>query len=359
MKSDLFNEAYGLFYLSQIKGLGNHTICQLLKQYQRPSAILDPVTDLPGNLNKLLAAAKNNTNWQKITQQKFTRYQDCLSILDAGYPPLLKNIYDPPLFLFYRGDIKLLSSAWLLTIVGSRRLTDCHQKTLKQLIGNLKGSPLILASGLAFGIDGLVHQQALANDLPTISVLGSGLNDEVLYPAANKKLANDILAAGGLLVSEYPPDTKPEIFNFPRRNRILAGLSKMTIVISGAAKSGTLITAQIALDEGREVYALPCNINITLSQGPNQLIKQGANLLLSADDVLQVYNLKNKIKKAPIEFDTALQRTIYSLIQLQPLTANRLSVQLKLELAIVNQTISELELKGLVNINQTNQLEIT
>lgn len=357
-KSDQNQEKFYLFCLSQIKGLGNNIIWRLLKKYQRPSIIFEQSVDLGDNINKLITQAKNDYTWRKKTKTEFAKYKNYLTILEPDYPLLLQNIYDPPLFLFYRGNIKLLQSNFLLTIVGSRQTTNYHQAVLKKITNSLRNTPLILVSGLALGIDALVHQQALANNLNTMAVLGGGVNDEVLYPATNKKLANEVLANNNLIISEYPDNTKPDIYTFPKRNRILAGLSKMTIVISGAQKSGTLITAQVALDEGREVYALPGNINLKLSQGPNQLINQGASLLNSSQDILKVYNLDNKTKNQIPEFDNSLQRTIYSLVQLQPLSVNQLAEKLKLDLIKINQTVSELELKSLVNINQANQVEV-
>ncbi len=285
MKSDFTNEAFALFYLSQIPGLGSHLISQLLKQYTKPSAII------LSQAHKLIARLAEDYNFWIAAQKNFVPYQNCLTILDENYPPLLKQIYDPPLFLFHRGNLKLLSSPYLLTMVGSRQVTYYHQQSLREIISKLRNTPLILVSGLALGTDALVHQEALNNSLPTIAVLGSGLADQVIYPKTNYQLSQQILANGGLLLSEYPPNAKAEIYNFPQRNRILAGLSRATVIISGTAKSGTLITAQLALEEGRSVYALPGNIDLELSQGANLLIKQGANILLEAEDIQQEYGL--------------------------------------------------------------------
>jgi len=220
----------------------------------------------------------------------FKMCENYISVLDKRYPDGLKNIYDPPRLLFYRGNIDLLKNNNLVTMVGSRQTTDYHIQSAKNIIYALQNTNLVIVSGLAKGMDSICHRQALENNLKTIAVLPSGLNDDVIYPRQNLSLAHDILKNDGLLLSEQKPSEKPNLYHFPKRNRILAGLSKATIVISGATKSGTLITAQVALDEGREVLAIPGDIDNQFSEGANNLIKEGATLLNSVDDILKIYN---------------------------------------------------------------------
>jgi DNA processing protein len=282
----------------------------------------------------------------------------CISILDCDYPKLLKNIYDPPKLLFFKGNRKLLQSKDLLTVVGSRKTTDYHRNSLQNIITDLRNTPLVIVSGLAVGIDRLAHRYALDNNLPTIAVLGSSLDERKLYPQENLSLAREIINSGGLLLSEQSPETKTQLWHFPKRNRILAGLSRTTVVVSGAKKSGTLITAQVAIDEGREVLALPGNINLYLSQGPNKLIKDGAAVMDSAEDILRIYNINKKIITKKISFKNKDHAKIYSLLQTESLKLVALAAKLNIPLAATNVLISEMELRGIVKLNNLNQLEI-
>lgn len=281
-----------------------------------------------------------------------------IGISDGDYPALLKNIYDPPGRLFFKGDKSLLQSKYLLTIVGSRKTTLYHQTILKNIISDLKNLPFVIVSGLATGIDGLAHKYALENNLPTIAVLGSCLDKDKIYPKENLPLAQEIIKRGGLLLSEQSPGTQTQIWHFPKRNRILAGMSRATIVISGAKKSGTLISAQVALDEGREVLALPANINLSLSYGPNELIKNGARMLLDSQDILEAYNIDKEIKKQKIIIKEKNHAKVYSLLQTEPINLVTIAKRLQLPLVEVNAIISELELRGLIKFNQFDQVEI-
>lgn len=347
MKSD-FEENFFLFFLTQIKGLSNRTIYQFLSQEK-----------LDKKIKKLIDSKLSDNKFVEKTKSDFAKMdENYLTIFDNDYPPLLRKIYDPPLFLFYRGNKKLLQKNKMLTIVGSRTLTNYHQSITKKLLDQLKDTDISIVSGLAIGIDGLAHSSALENNLATIAVLGSGLDDSVLYPQTNLGLAHAIIDKGGLLISEYPKYSRPKLHYFPRRNRILAGLSKITLVISGALKSGTLITAQVALDEGRDVYALPGNINQRLNQGPNSLIVDGANVLISANEILKKFGINKKIVSKKILFKNNLHAKIYSTLQIEPLTLEQLAKKLDKSPADLNVFISELEIRDLIKVNRFNQLEI-
>ncbi|RJQ34174.1 DNA-protecting protein DprA [Candidatus Parcubacteria bacterium] len=350
MKSDfrLKNEEnFYLYFLSNIKGLSHHNIWQWLNQ--RPNDKIEGIIKEKEKDEKFISQAQENFLSLK---------EPYISILDPEYPALLKTIYDPPLFLFYRGNKKLLQAEKLLTIVGSRTTTDYHTNSARKIIAQLKDTPLVIVSGLAIGLDALAHQAALENKLPTIAVLGSGLDDSVLYPKSNLALAKKIIEQNGLLLSEYPALTPPALHQFPRRNRLLAGLSQATLVISGALKSGTLITAQVAIDEGREVLALPGNINYTLNQGPNKLLKSGADIFVEIEDILQIYKLDKKIKSQTINLKNKSHAKIYSLLQTEPMSLIRLSQKTELPLDKLNPIISEMEINGLVKFNRFDQLEI-
>lgn len=207
-----------------------------------------------------------------------------LSIDEPGYPKLLKNIFDPPLLLYYRGrvpDSKLTS----LAIVGSRAMTSYGEKTTEIIIKNLSLESVAIVSGLALGIDSTAHQSALKYNIPTIAILGSGLDDNSIYPASNIELAKQILKNKGTLLSEFPPGTKPLKQHFPLRNRIIAGICKAVLVIEAAEGSGALITVRVAIEENRDVFAVPGSIFEPQSIGTNRLIQEGANPLLSVNDL--------------------------------------------------------------------------
>jgi DNA processing protein len=353
MKSDFY-----LFFFYKLKGLGLNKICELIKQFGGAQNLYQ--TKLDNKAGQIIQKYKNDKIWLDKIKEEFNNLKDqYISIEDPDYPDLLKQIYDPPLFLFYKGNKKLLSSQYILTIVGSRQTTSYHRQATTKIINQLQTTPLIIASGLAIGIDTFSHALALENNLPTIAVLGSSLDKSRLYPQCNIKLAEEIISNNGLLISEYPKHTKTQLHHFPKRNRILAGLSKVVIVISGAKKSGTLITAQVSIDEGREVLALPGNINQTLNQGPNHLINNGAQILLSANDILKIYNLNNITNKTEsIKFSNSNTANIYKILKLEPQTIEKLAFRLKLTQEVINISISELELQGLANLNQLNQIEI-
>ncbi|BDR60477.1 DNA-processing protein DprA [Lactobacillus xylocopicola] len=201
--------------------------------------------------------------------------QQCkvVSFFDPEYPEKLRQIYQPPLILFARGELDLLQKK-TITIVGARQPTVYSQLVLDRLVPNLLRADYVIASGLAKGVDGMAHQVTLHNGGKTIAVVGNGLNCS--YPMVNYHVQEQI-AQQGLLLSEYLPDTPPRPFRFPERNRILAGLAEGVIVTEAKEKSGSLITANLALQENRDVYAVPGPITSALSVGPNQLIEAGAS----------------------------------------------------------------------------------
>jgi DNA processing protein len=209
-----------------------------------------------------------------------------LTIDDSDYPQVLREMADPPAKLYYRGDIKLLQTA-MAAVVGTRKPTPYGVRTAKMLVAELARGATVV-SGLAYGIDALAHETAVENGGKTIAVLGAGVEESGIYPSRHRGLANKIVAHGGLLISEYPPGSEPLKFHFPARNRIIAGLSEKLLVIEAGKVSGTLITAQLALDYNREVWAVPGPITSPLSYGTNWLIAQGAKPVLGVDDVRTV-----------------------------------------------------------------------
>jgi len=211
-----------------------------------------------------------------------------IRISDKEYPELLKKIYDPPKELYVRGNIPALSEK-CLAIVGTRTATEYGKAIARKYAKELVQYGFTIVSGLAEGIDTESHRGALEGGGKTIAVFGCGIDQ--IFPASNIKLAEEIEKCGAL-VSEYKPGTPGAQWTFPRRNRIISGLSLGVIMVEGHYDSGAMITAKLALDEGREVFAVPGNVEIEQTKGPHWLIKQGAKLTESVDDVLEEFNIK-------------------------------------------------------------------
>ncbi len=221
---------------------------------------------------------------QKIQQN--LKVSHFLTILDKRYPSQLQEIYSPPVVLFYQGDLELLDSKKLLGVVGARQCSSYALQALTQLLPNVVQQKLILVSGLAKGVDGLSHQLALKHHGKTIAVIGNGL--DISYPSCNRALQTQI-AHAGLLLSEYPLESRPLKYHFPLRNRIIAGLCQTVLVVEARHHSGSLITANLALQENRNVLALPGRINDIYSTGCNELIAAGAKPVLNSNDILEEF----------------------------------------------------------------------
>lgn len=215
---------------------------------------------------------------------------------DEDFPSSLKDIPTPPVLLYYRGKLPDFNSEFFVSVVGTRRLSDYGRKNSFSISHDLSRAGAIIVSGMAIGIDAVAHAGALAADGVTVAVIGSGI--DVCYPKQHIRLAREIVKRGCVL-TEYAPGTKPQRYNFPARNRIISGLSSATLVIEGKEKSGALITARYAKEQGRAVYALPGNVGNINSELTNLLIKNGARLCTSADDVIRDFELKSLGKLNP------------------------------------------------------------
>ena len=219
-------------------------------------------------------------------------YATVKEISPADFPPALNEIPQPPKKLFVRGTLPDMSGKLIfLTVVGSRKHTSYGKAVCERIIGGLAGYPIVIVSGLALGIDAVAHRAAIQSGLPTIAVPGSGLDDRVLYPKSNLALAHKILSSGGTLLSEFPPEFRATPWSFPQRNRIMAGISQGVLVIEAEDKSGTLITARMATDYNRNVYAVPGSIFSAASSGTNALIRQGAEPITDSGELLDALGL--------------------------------------------------------------------
>jgi DNA processing protein len=224
---------------------------------------------------------------KKLKEEKI----NIVTIEESSYPFLLSKTYSPPPLLYYRGCLNVDWSR-SLSVVGSRKISPYGLKLAGDIIPSLIRSDISIISGLALGVDSRAHQVSLDENGRTIAVLGSGLDWASVYPRRNKDLFNNIIDKGGLVFSEFPPFTEPLAVNFPRRNRVIAGLSPATLVLEASARSGSSITARYALEEGREVLAVPGSIYMENCQGTNNLIKSGAMLVSESEDVLGLYSLE-------------------------------------------------------------------
>jgi DNA processing protein len=238
-------------------------------------------------------------------------------------------------------------------VVGSRKCTPYGAKIIDQTIPPLIFAGVTIVSGLALGIDALAHIATLKSGGRTIGVLGCGLDERSFYPAQNRLLRRQIIEQGGLILSEYPPRTQPLKPNFPRRNRIIAGLSLGTFVVEAGIKSGSLITARFALEEGRDVYAAPGSVFSSESEGPNQLIKQGARPILGASDLLEGLGLEieaNEEEKPKRDWSgmSEEERSILLNLSSEPTNINDIKRGLQLDISVINSTLTILEIKGIV-----------
>lgn len=218
------------------------------------------------------------------------------------FPYQLSEIPDPPSVLYLRGTLPCASTP-LIAIVGSRNYSNYGKEVVSYIIEGLRGFKVSIVSGLARGIDGLAHEAALRAGIHTIAVPGSGLLNTSLYPASNRPLAERILKAGGALLSEYEPEFKGAVWSFPKRNRIMAGLAKGVLLVEASERSGTLITARLALDYNRDVFAIPGNIFNDNAKGTHQFLKLGATMVTCPDDIIESLSLEKK-SNDPLETDT-------------------------------------------------------
>jgi DNA processing protein len=218
-----------------------------------------------------------------------------ISCVSPLYPPLLREIHNPPAFLYVQGQAEILRNR-SLAVVGTRKASEYGRQVTNQLIAGLKSDHITIISGLAEGIDTAAHWAALHHGMPTTAVFGCGL--DIIYPACNRKLSREILENGGALLSEYPLGMPPTQYTFPQRNRIVAGLSHGLLLVECDVKSGALITARLAVEEGRTVFAVPGNIFNAGSQGPATLLKHGAVPVTCVEDILQELHWETPVPKA-------------------------------------------------------------
>lgn len=302
--------------------------------------------NLPQKVAAKFCSLFNKESPAKLAKKLVEANIQTVNLCEDNYPALLKEIPDPPLILYYRGNITAADSDYGLAVVGSRRATTYGELATEKLLAGVCGAPVTIISGLAYGIDSLAHRAALKNNLKTVAVLGTGLDNANIYPAANLPLAEQIIEEGGVLVSEYPPGTTAKPYQFVARNRIIAGLARATLIVEAAAKSGALITADFAMDYNRSVLAVPGSIVSKYSAGPHKLIQDGAMLLKDATDLLQEFNLQSE--HATTTNVTAEEARVLKYMQHEPVVLEQLITLSALPIHKLQAILSELELKQLI-----------
>jgi DNA processing protein len=295
-----------------------------------------------------LVLVRKSKDLQKIWDRLSSQGIQVLTWQDAEYPPVLKEIDQPPPVLYLRGSFEP-EDGWAVAIVGTRRITPYGRQVADELAAYLAHHGLTVVSGLARGVDAVAHEAALKAGGRTIAVLGSGV--DVIYPPENRHLAEQIIKQGAI-ISDYAPGTQPEGVNFPPRNRIISGLARATVVVEAGDKSGALITATFAAEQGREVLAVPGTIHAPQSKGANRLIQQGARPLLVMQDVLEAIDFEHAQEhyQARTLFPTdEKEAAILRILSDEPVSMDEISIQSGLPIEKVSSTLVLMELKGMVS----------
>lgn len=357
-----FKNLSALNLLTKIDGLGPAKILNLISKFHNPVDVfsstkkelcsVDLINEISAKkiqltANKLLENEKVFQNeLEKVSKQNFK----LITFFDPVYPKILKNIYAPPLILYMWGELKKEDN-FSIAIVGTRLPTAYGKKIAEKLSSELSLNNITIVSGLARGIDSIAHRSALKAGGRTIAVIGSGLDR--IYPPENKELAK-IISENGAVISEYPLGTKPDAQNFPKRNRIISGLSLGSVIVETNINGGAMQTAAYALDQGREVFAVPGNLESPQSEGTNILIQKGeAKLIKNAEDVLVELDLKLKpvvgknIPKPEVELNVFEQKILDSLNN-EPIQIDNLAAKLNYSTSDCLVNLLSLEFKGLV-----------
>lgn len=295
-----------------------------------------------------LKAAQKSLNLDEALERVQKANVSLLTWESSEYPAYLKEIPNAPPVLYLSGKLDELDQ-WAVAIVGTRRATAYGKQVTRDLVAGLVQQNITIVSGLARGIDAVAHNTAVELGGRTIGVLGSGVDS--IYPAEHRHLAHQIAHGQGAIISEYGLGVQPEAKNFPPRNRIISGLSLGVIVIEAGERSGALITSNFALEQGREVFAVPGSIKSPVSRGPNRLIQQGAKLVTSVEDVLEELNLSVAVAQTAVQMalpDSQEEMHLYQQLQAEPIHIDDLCRLTGMPANIVSSTLTLMELKGMV-----------
>jgi len=341
--------------LKSVPGVGNRLFFHLIEHFESPKKVFSaPKVELlkvEGVSDRLVPVIQRYKIPKEVKEDLSLAQKNGVKIItfsDSDYPSLLRHIHDPPPVLYVRG--KVHGDSLNIAIVGSRNPTSYGRTVTERLSGDLAQRGFTVVSGMARGIDAAAHIGALATEGKTVAVLGSGMG--TIYPAENKRLFYRI-AESGAVISEFPFLTPPDAHNFPVRNRIISGLSLGTVIVEATHRSGSLITARLAAEQGREVFAVPGSITSFKSMGTHRLIKQGAKLVEHVEDILEELNLDQPIpsidtKEKPAIPLTPEEKKILNELSPYPIHIDKLVRNLSLSAAQVSSLLLQLELKGLV-----------
>ncbi len=336
-----------------VKGIGAVRLQALMEHFgdlelawQSPVDALQ-AAGLSPKLAERVSQARSSVDLEKYMAHVAAQGISILTWDDDLYPPRLKEIDQPPPVLYVRGTLTK-EDAWAVAVVGTRRVSAYGRQVTEDLASFLAANGVTVVSGLARGVDAIAHQSALKAGGRTLAVLGCGVDR--VYPPEHQQLAEKMMSSGAI-VSDYAPGTPPDASNFPPRNRIISGLSMATVVVEAGDTSGALITAQFAVDQGREVFAVPGNILAPQSKGTNRLIAQGARPMLSARDLLDILNLTRVTEQRQVRKVLPADEVEASLLNVlthEPLHVDEIRNQTGLPIERVSATLTMMELKGLV-----------
>lgn len=357
-----FEQLVDLFLLLSVERIGPAKIRALLSKFRNLQNILNAsvnelqeVEGISKELSSRIRKISSQRNDIKsFVEDELTKLKKIggriVTVWDEDYPPLLKRIYDPPLLIYIKGSFDERDK-YSIAVVGTRVPTNYGKLQTEKIVSELASQGITIVSGLARGIDSIAHKTAMKNNSRTIAVIGSGL--DVIYPPENKKLFDEI-SEKGVIISEFPLGTKPDAVNFPKRNRIISGISLGTLVIETGINGGAMQTARLALDQNREVFAVPGNLGVRQSEGTNLLIQRGeAELITSAEDILTELELKLKpvigknIPKPERDLNI-FEEKIYNSLTTEPLHIDKISELTNLSTSDCLVHLLSLEFKGLV-----------
>ncbi len=365
----MITERQAYLWLNHIKDMAPKTRGILLRRFNSPMEIFSLGEEMLFNLCsegvikqsslEMMLLHKKEDWVLKYEENIIKNGEDYITPADDIYPERLKQIYDAPAALFYRGDLNILKEKNIIGVVGSRNPTFYGKEMTRSLVGKV-AKDIVIVSGLAYGIDAEAHRSAIESGGKTIGVLGCGIN--ICYPRDNYSLYDE-MCKEQLVITEFPPDTKPLGLNFPLRNRIISGLSKGILVIEARERSGTLITADAALDQGRDIYAVPGRATDDLSKGTNKLIRNGAILVTSPEELLEDVlgdeylkrqrdeagdNKKEMVESGNDKNLNPLEESVLSVLSIDPKYIDDIIIKTKVSVSDAISILLSLKNKGLV-----------
>jgi DNA processing protein len=358
-RGSMTEEIFFWLALSLIPGVGSTLMRRLLDQFQTPEAVFHvPMKELLKieGLGSKVAEEIRKGPLKKVVEKELYLLREVggrvITLKDEEYPKRLRDIYDPPPLLYIKGELKK-EDEFAVSVVGSRKTTPYGRWFTEKVSQELARQGVTIVSGMARGIDSLAHWGAISGGGRTIAVLGCGV--DVIYPSENRNLFTKIIDHGAIL-SEFPMGSPPEGGHFPRRNRIISGLSFGVVVVQASEKSGSLITAGYALEQGREVFAVPGNVGTEGSRGTHRLIKEGAKLVETSEDILEeLLPQWRKAREVTPEVEipkpdlTEEEKVLYELLDEAPLHIDMIIRESRMDPGKVSSLLLNLELKGLVS----------